>query len=171
MLEQDFKCCFGVLTKNVLPKLKKMTTEQKEKINTAILETGLITVQAPAPVVIEPKPVEVHIRKTFEVDRLQKYDVVFVTTPGSCVTPHYSVIFKIWNGYVYSINITSEQKSFAPFEIKKSRPFKGGWFVSHITVTPIEEAKKKFCMTFDAKKEFDGVVETIAEYYKNIFNI
>lgn len=105
-------------------------------------------------------------RKTFKVEEIKKYDVLYYS--GNCNIPHYNIVFKVYNGYVYSLNITSDIKYYSPYKIENSRIFKDSYICRYINIIPLEEAKNYFCLVFDSKKEFDNILKLVKEEYLSI---
>lgn len=105
-------------------------------------------------------------RKTFKVEEIKKYDVIYYS--GNCNIPHYNIVFKVCNGYVYTLNITSDLKYYSPYKIENSRIFKDCYICKYINIIPLEDAKNYFCLVFDSKKEFDSILKLVKEEYLNV---
>ena len=93
---------------------------------------------------------------------IKKYDVVFSydCTFGGNRHKHYGVVYKVIDGLVYVVPITTKE-IYGRIPMIKSRIFKKGYYVPSFNIIPEKKAITRFYCILDAKKEFDNTVEEI----------
>lgn len=155
MEDSKFNSLIGSV-KYIVNDYNNLSSSQRKQFNENILE-----IYKEYPLIKVEKE-----RKTFKVEDIKKYDVLYYS--GNCNIPHYNIVFKVVNGYVYSLNITSDIKYYSPYKIENSRIFKDCYICRYINIIPLEEAKNYFCLVFDSKKEFDSILKLVKEEYLSV---
>lgn len=91
-------------------------------------------------------------------------DIIFV---GSSGIPHPCIVYKIKQGFAYSVVVTSKD-THSVKEVTNSRMLNSSFYSYSIVRTPIALALENYIGVFDNMKELREALKLIKEFYKQI---
>jgi hypothetical protein len=111
------------------------------------------------------------LKKTYEVDKIKKYDVIHAPLPcNPKAGRHFHIVIKVTKEYVYTLSITSDEQAFTFFKYHHDRVL-NGYLSNMVHKIPLHEAQRNFCFHLEAgiaTKAVRAAKEILLQEYNNV---